>query len=127
MYRCGQNRIDCGQHRFNRTHRSTKIQSDSGCGGSVVASRRENIQMMPHGILQPREGSVVEECRLKGHIPDRRRAELVPVLYITGDLLQTEVLVCERPIKWNIAHYGSNLWNPDNVRCKVAEHFVGLA
>src|SRR5262249_50709810 len=70
---------------------------------------------------------VVKECRLEGHIANRRSAKSVTVIGVTGDLLKAKVFVLARAIEGHIACERRDLWNPDDVLIKVAEHLVGGA
>src|SRR5215470_17095113 len=80
---------------------------------------------MPHRILQPCEGAVVKEGRLQRDVADWRGPKLVPVIRVTGDLLQTKILVLTRAVERHIPGDGSNLRDSDNVLREVAEHLVG--
>src|SRR5262249_49030476 len=82
---------------------------------------------MPHCVFELCESPVVKECRLERHIADRRSAKSVPVTGITGDLLEAKVFVLARAIESHIACERRDLWNPDDVLIKVAEHLVGGA
>ena len=110
--RRGENRIDARKHRLDRPHRCAQVRIDPGGGRVVSAHRREDIQVMPHGILQRGERAVVKERRLERHIADGRGAEFVTVIRVAGDLLQAEVLVAARPVERHIADEGAICGTP---------------
>src|SRR4029077_2333764 len=75
----------------------------------------------------PCKGAVVKEGRLQRNVADRRSPKLIPVIRVTGHLLQAEVFVLTRAVERHVAHDRSNLRNSDDVRSKIAKHFVGRA
>jgi len=81
--------------------------------------------MVPHGILEPRKGTVVKERRLERRISDGRCPKFISVTRIAGNLLQIKILVLCRSIECDVAHNGSNLRYPNDVWRKITEHLVG--
>src|SRR5882672_9490950 len=95
--------IKPGQHGRHWCERTPQVRSDASRRGVVIVNRRKHIEMVLNRIIQSRKRSIVEEGWLQGHIAKRTCAELIAIIDITGDLLQTEVLVLPWTIKGYIA------------------------
>ena len=87
------------EHWFQRSKPRTQIAVDA-CRGRVVGRRRfEDVQVMTYRVFETRERTVVEEGRLQRRVPQRRCSEPVAISRITGDLLESEILVSARTVE----------------------------
>ena len=108
-----------------------QVRGDPGLGSVVVIHRYFNIEMMPDGVFDPGEGSIVKERRLQRRIAKRGTAELVTVVRVAGNLLQAKVLILVRTIKNHVPQADTKQWgdlrNTDVMHLEVAEHLIGVA
>ena len=123
--------IDSLQDGLDRTKSVSQIvvDTDSPC---VVSSRRlENIEMVADRVVQLKEGTIVEKCRLESDIAKRRGPEFIAVGGVAGNLLQPKIFVLMGSVKKDVAgsppEEGRDLRRPNDVHLKVAKHLVGLA
>src|SRR4051812_10854755 len=85
--RCGQDWIDARQHWLYRASRAAEIGGELLARHSVLARRRDHVQVMAHGVLKARKSPIVHKCGLHGEIAQRRCTKLVAILGIARDLL----------------------------------------
>src|SRR5262245_51738382 len=119
-----QERIDALKHGLDRPAQGCEVRGDTGVNRIIVTRGSEHVEMMAHRVLEPCEAAVVEESGLQGHIAQRRGAELVAIIHLSCDLLQTEVFILARTIKNHIADQRGDLRNADDVLLEIAEHLV---
>src|SRR5262245_13114315 len=80
---------------------------------------------MPHRILEPCEGAVVEKGRLQRNVADRRSPKPITVIRVASYLLQPKILVLTGPVERRMAGERLYLRSSAYMLTKVAEHFVG--
>src|SRR5215472_16296439 len=103
MDRCLEERVNAGEHRFDRPQSVAKVLVYARLLRSVAARRSEHIQMMIDRILDAGHRPIVEKRRLQRGVAQRRASELVAIVRIPGDLLQAKVLVLARSIERHVA------------------------
>ena len=72
-------RIDPIQDRLDRAEAACQIAVNPRAHGIVLSRRLEDVKVVPDGVLEARECSVVEEGGLQRGVAERRRPELVAV------------------------------------------------
>src|SRR5262245_25726115 len=75
-------------------------------------------------VFQAREAAVVEESGLQCDVAQRRRAELVAVFGVFGDLLQAEVFILPRPVEGHVTDQRCDLGDAYYVLLEIAEHLI---
>src|ERR1051326_5173778 len=83
--------------------------------------------MMPDGVFQPSEATIVEKGWLQSGVTQRRGAKLIPIFDQPSRLFQAKVFVGPGTIEGNIANSRRNLRHADHVFFEIAEHLIGLA
>jgi len=69
----------------------------------------------------------MHEGGLHGHIAQRRSPKLIAIIRVSRHLFPAEVFIGVRAIERSIGNLRNKLWDPDDVRLEVAEHFIGAA
>src|SRR5262245_14271549 len=82
--------------------------------------------MVAYGVFKPGKSAVMHKRGLKRDVAYRRRAKLITIGRIAGDLFESEVFVGSGAVKNHIADRRSDLRDPKNMLSEVTKHFVGL-
>src|SRR5262245_59336553 len=86
--------------------------------------------MVAYGVFEPGKSAVMHKRGLKRDVAYRRRAELITIGRIAGDLFESEVFVGSGAIKNHIAEFiadfRDDLRDPKNMLFEVTKHFVRL-
>src|SRR5437660_10051936 len=98
MHRRLKERIDAGKDRFDRPQPMLQILVHARLLRIVAARRGEHAEVMADCVLDARHGPTVEERALERGMPERRTAELVAIIRVGSDLLQSDVVV----VTWSI-------------------------
>src|ERR1700675_1358131 len=108
-----------------------QVRGDAGFGRVVAAQRFFYVQMMPDGVFESGERSIVKKRGLERSVAKRRTAELVTIVFVAGDLLQAEILILVGTVKDHIpltdAEKRRDLRDADVMHLEIAEHLVGPA
>src|SRR6476659_3674094 len=79
-------------------------------------------------ILDARHRPVMEERRLQRSVAQRRAAELIAIVRVQGNLLQTKVFVLTRAIEHYVARaeaeFRRDLWHGDYEHLEVAKPLI---
>src|SRR5215470_16050148 len=82
--------------------------------------------MVAYGVFKPGKSAVMHKRGLKRDVADRRRAKLITIGRVAGDLFESEVFVSSGAVKNHIADRRGDLRDPKNMLFEVTKHFVRL-
>src|SRR5262245_43876597 len=82
--------------------------------------------MVSYGVFKRGKSAVMHKRGLKRDIAYRRRAKLITIGRIAGDLFESEVFVGSGAVKNHVADWRHDLRNPKNMLFEVTKHFVRL-
>src|SRR5262245_43499290 len=87
--------------------------------------------MVAYGVFKPGKSAVMHKRRLKRDVAHRRRAKLITIRRIGGDLFESEVFVGSGAVKnqiagFRIADFRSDLRYAKNMLLDVTKHLVRL-